>query len=240
MSAAGAPDRYWALVPAAGTGQRMGADRPKQYLPLAGTTVLGFTLGRLLAHPPLEAVQVCLASGDSWWGQKEPAADPRLLAPAPGGAQRYETVLNGLHALGAAGAAARDWVLVHDAVRPCVTGTDLDRLLAALPGSDGALLAAPVADTLKRADPVGRVSETVDRKGLWRALTPQAFRLAELVAALEAVREAGAVVTDEAQAMERAGLAPALVEGRGDNIKITLPADLAMAEEIIRQQELQA
>jgi len=210
----------------------MGADRPKQYLGLAGRTVIEHTLRRLCGHRRIAGVVVCIAAEDPFWLRLQPDMPP-LLDIAPGGPRRADSVLNGLAVLHRHGS-DDDWVLVHDAVRPCLRAADIDSLIeAAGEHPDGGLLAMPVSDTLKRVDAAGRVLETVSREGLWRAATPQMFPLGRLTAALEAAREAGAAVTDEAGAMERAGARPRVVACAPDNIKITHPQDLALAAAIL-------
>lgn len=218
---------FCAVVPAAGRGRRMGGGEPKQYLPLRGRTVIEHALDPLLAHPDLERLVVVLAADDTGFAALAAARDARVVT-ARGGAERADSVLAGLAAL--ADEPPERIVLVHDAVRPCLSAAELDRLLAAADPDDGALLAVPVRDTLKRADAHGRVRNTVDREGLWQALTPQAFGLRALRAALEGAREG---VTDEASAMERAGHAPRLVEGDAGNIKITRPGDLEVAAALL-------
>ncbi len=210
---------------------------PKQYLPLRGRPVILHTLERLCHHPRLSGVLVGISPGDRHWPEYATEAGrlPRFLGAYPGGESRARTVLNGLKAL-AAQASAGDWVLVHDAVRPCIRPQDIDTLVDAA-GEDGALLALPVADTVKRADPSGRVAETVSRVGLWRALTPQIFRVGMLRDALEKTLARGDEITDEAAAVEATGAHPRLVAGHADNIKITLPGDLALAELFLRRQE---
>lgn len=223
--------RHWALVPAAGIGKRMGSSIPKQYLLLAGRPVIVHALITLLEHPRIAGVVVAIGAEDEWW----PLVAARLtvakqLLVVTGGAERCHSVLNGLEALREQGA-PNDWVLVHDAARPCLTAGDLDRLLAELADDPvGGLLAIPVRDTLKQADAAGRVATTVDRSQFWHALTPQMFRLGMLHQALCAALARGLLVTDEAAAMEAAGFVPRLVEGRADNLKITRPEDLALAE----------
>jgi 2-C-methyl-D-erythritol 4-phosphate cytidylyltransferase len=219
----------WAVVPAAGVGRRMGGPVPKQYLPLAGRPVIEHTLGRLLGHPGIRGVVVVLGPEDGWWPQTAWAADARVIR-APGGAERCHSVLGGLQAL-AGRAGAGDWVLVHDAARPCLRAADIDRLRTRLAEHPvGGLLGVPVRDTMKRGDPSGAVLETVPREGLWHAFTPQMFRLGMLREALAGALARGDLVTDEASAMERAGHRPLLVEGHPDNLKITRPEDLALAE----------
>jgi len=223
--------RYWAVVPAAGAGRRMGSAIPKQYLPLAGQPVIAHTLDTLLRYPPLAGVVVAISAGDEWWREVAAVrvADKPLLV-VTGGAERGHSVLNGLEALWER-AHPDDWVLVHDAARPCLSVADLDRLFIELADDAmGGLLAVPVHDTLKQADATGRVAATVNRSQLWRALTPQMFRLGMLRDALRDALARGLTVTDEAAAMEAAGFAPRLVEGRADNLKITRPEDLALAE----------
>lgn len=224
----------WVVVPAAGLGRRFGGELPKQYLPLLGRPVIEHTLRTLLAHPAVSGAMVALAPGDPHWpGWRELEGKPVLTCL--GGGERADSVLSALRALPAT-VAEDGWVLVHDAARPCLKAIDLSRLFAALRSDPvGALLAAPVRDTLKRADGEGRVEATVPRSTLWRALTPQAFRRGSLVRALEAAFRAGVLVTDEAMAMERLGLKPLLVEGAEDNLKITTPADLAVAESLLRR-----
>jgi 2-C-methyl-D-erythritol 4-phosphate cytidylyltransferase len=214
----------------------MRAARPKQYLPLLGRAILQHTLERLGHYPRLRGVVVGIAADDAYWPTLAVEV-PNLLTTYVGGAERAQTVLNGLRALETY-AAPDDWVLVHDAARPCVRHADIDALMAAVAGhADGGLLALPLSDTVKRADHNGCSEETVSRTGLWRALTPQVFRLAALSAALESAMQAGVEITDEASAMEYSGARPRLVHGHADNIKITLPEDLAQAELFLREQE---
>lgn len=221
------PVPFWVVIPAAGVGSRMGADRPKQYLSFAGKTLLEHTLDCFLDHPGLRGLVVSLAAHDTWWPQLTCARHPGIYR-AGGGQERCDSVLNALLKLSELGAGSRDWVLVHDAARPNLAASDLDRLLSELAHDDvGGLLAVPAKDTLKRASNDGRVSETLDRSVVWHAFTPQMFRLGPLQRALADALVAGATVTDEASAMEWAGFAPRLIEGRGDNIKITRPEDLA-------------
>jgi 2-C-methyl-D-erythritol 4-phosphate cytidylyltransferase len=229
--------RCWAVIPAAGVGTRMGASTPKQYLGLRGRTVLEHSLARISAHPSIVATVVVIAADDAYWPRLAGAFTKTSLLMAHGGAERCHSVLNGLLAL-AERASPQDWVLVHDAARPCVRGEDLDALLAQLWDHPvGGLLGIPVADTMKRSDEQGNVIATVQREGLWRALTPQMFRYGMLVQALRTALDQGRVVTDEAAAMEIAGFTPRMVEGHADNIKITRPQDLILAELYLQQQE---
>jgi 2-C-methyl-D-erythritol 4-phosphate cytidylyltransferase len=226
----------WALVPAAGHGARMQAAVPKQYLPLLGRPVILHTLERLCNHPRVAGVLVGLASDDPHFRTVPVSHLQRFFGTFPGGSTRAETVLNGLGAL-SRHARDTDWVMVHDAVRPCVRHDDIDRLIrVAISSKDGALLAIPVADTLKRADASRCVESTIARDSLWRAQTPQMFRFDRLISALTKSLKHGYAITDEASAIERDGGRPCLVEGREDNIKVTLPADLALAEAFLRAQ----
>ena len=217
---------FWAVIPAAGVGARMAADRPKQYLQLGGRTILEHSLGCFLDHPRLKGLVVSLAIDDPYWPTLACATDPRIQR-ADGGSERSGSVLNALLQLNALGASDDDWVLVHDAARPNLSRDDLDKLLAELADDPvGGLLAVPARDTLKRVDKHGRVVDTVDRSLIWQAYTPQMFRLGALHRALADSLVADAVITDEASAMEWSGQAPRLIEGRSDNIKVTRPEDL--------------
>jgi 2-C-methyl-D-erythritol 4-phosphate cytidylyltransferase len=228
--------KYWVIVPAAGSSRRMAAATPKQYLPLRGRTVLEWALEPFLAWPECAGIVVVLAANDTFWPRLA-IADTRVTA-AIGGDERADSVLQGLRALSAR-AHADDWVLVHDAARPCLTSEDLRRLVGELHGDDvGGLLSAPLVDTLKRADADERVAETVPRAGLWRALTPQMFRYGVLERALNRAREQHVAVTDESSAVELLGLRPRLVGGRADNIKVTVPADLELASRMLAEEKM--
>ncbi len=227
----------WAVVPAAGIGSRMLADRPKQYLRLAGRTVIQHSIERLLSLQMLHGVVVSIAAHDRWWSELE-WSRPELIHRVEGGAERSDSVLNALDWL-ADKSTEDSWVMVHDAARPCLNRSDLQGLVDSVTRGDGVggILAAPVADTLKRAGSNREIVETVDRSTLWRALTPQMFRLGMLREALQQARIAGVAITDDAQAMERMGYHTQLVEGAVSNLKITHPGDLAVAEEILRSME---
>lgn len=221
-------DALWCVVPAAGRGTRVGGDVPKQYLPLAGKPLLLHTLERLAAHPRISGLVVVIAPGDPRWpGHARIGGKPVLVAE--GGAERADSVLAGLRVLHDT-VHGDEFVLVHDAARPCVSARDISRLIELGVPAGGALLAAPLRDTLKRADATTRSVATESRESRWRALTPQMFRHGELVTALESAQRLGAVVTDEAMAMESSGHRPLLVEGAESNIKLTTPADFALAE----------
>ena len=228
------------MVPAAGRGERFegpGARTPKQYAPLAGATVLECSLRALLHEPRIGGVVVVVAADDTRWPELVRTLGAAKLLTAIGGASRQASVLSGLKALERR-ASPDDWVLVHDAARPCLESADLAALIAALEaGACGAVLAAPVVDTVKR-ERDGAVWETVDRQGLWRALTPQAFALGQLTQALEQAASSHAAVTDEAQAMERLGYRAALVQGSVFNIKVTRASDLDAAARILKAAEI--
>ncbi len=221
---------FWVVMPAAGSARRMGANAtPKQYLPLRGATVIEYALRPFLARSECAGIVVVLSAADTHWRSLRIASDARI-AVASGGDERVDSVRCGLEALSSR-AQSRDWILVHDAARPCLSTDDLQRLLEALSDDEvGGLLAAPVVDTLKRVDATGRVSATIDRASLWHALTPQMFRYEILVRALASC---GVTTTDEAQAIEALALHPKLVQGSADNLKITVPADLTRAERIL-------
>ena len=228
---ANADGGLWCVVPAAGRGRRFGADRPKQHVEIAGKSLLTWTLQRLAAHPRIRGLVVVTAADDAGPLAQSACCGKPFLS-VPGGAERADSVLAGLRRLPET-VAGTDFVLVHDAARPCVRPGDIDALIERGMPAGGALLAAPLRDTLKRADADGHVLETEPRETRWRALTPQMFRRAELTDALESARRSGISVGDEAMAMELAGFRPLLVEGSEDNIKVTTAADLALAEYLL-------
>jgi 2-C-methyl-D-erythritol 4-phosphate cytidylyltransferase / 2-C-methyl-D-erythritol 2,4-cyclodiphosphate synthase len=226
--------RTAALIVAAGRGARAGGPVPKQYARIGGVPVLARTLGAFLAHPRIDLVQVALASGDERLYAEAVAGfrGEQLLAPVAGGATRQISVRNGLLALEKH---APDRVLIHDAARPFVTSDVIDRVLAALGDTPGAIAALPQADTLKQAAHGNRIAATVDRAGLWRAQTPQGFRFADILAAHKQAAAAGRDdLTDDAAVAEWAGLPVALVPGSPDNVKLTTAEDIAMAERAAR------
>lgn len=231
-------DGIWAFVPAGGLGRRMQSSVPKQYLPLLGRPVILHTIERLCTHKSIQGVFAGIAPDDPQWQKLTPELErmPVFLGTSDSGATRAQTVLNGLKML-AKNARADDWVLVHDAVRPCVRHEDVDKLISTVTeGNEGGLLAFPVSDTVKRVDNAGRVVETVNREGLWRAATPQMFQIYKLTQALEQAMNSGKEITDEAAAIEAAGGHPRVIPCHTDNIKITLPEDLALAELYLKQQ----
>jgi len=227
----------WVVIPAAGSGSRLGSERPKQYLDLLGQTVLWHSLQAFLSDNRFAGVMLALAADDRHFAGSDVAGLP--VRTCTGGATRQASVFAALNALSDR-AQPQDWVFVHDAARPLLLGSDLDALFATLANEPvGALLGAPVADTLKRRAPGGHVQETVSREGLWRALTPQVLRYGILHAALAEAERAGVVHTDDAAAVEHSGQLVALVRGRDDNLKITQGQDVLIAEQILRHQREQ-
>lgn len=227
----------WPLVVAAGVGSRMQADRPKQYLSLNQRLLIDHTLETLLAYPAFRQLVLVLSDQDPYWPNSEFSNDERIVR-ASGGPERYFSVLNGLKRIAEFGQ-PDDWVLVHDVARPCLAHSDLDTLIAQL-SFPGAILASPTRDTMKRGitnaagDAV--IDHTVEREQLWHALTPQVFPLGLLTQAIEQSLADGFGVTDEASAIEHLGHQPRLVAGRADNIKVTRPEDLALAELFLQQK----
>ena len=227
--------KYWAVVPAAGVGKRMRADRPKQYLEIDGRSLIEHAISRLVANPHIEGIVVAISEEDEYWPGLNLCLEKPLWV-ADGGVERCHSVLNALQEL-TTRAGDDDWVLVHDAARPCVRPDDISNLIAQLADDTvGGLLAVPVRDTMKRVESNRRVITTEAREGLWHALTPQMFRFGKLRHALEQAIEDQALVTDESSAMELAGNEPLLVEGHADNIKVTRPEDLALATFYLQQQ----
>lgn len=225
----------WCVVPAAGRGMRVGGATPKQYMDLAGAPMIERTLDRLAAHPLIAGLVVVLAAGDVRWIDGFARTWSKPLLVATGGSERCDSVLAGLRALPVDSVRPDDFVLVHDAARPCVRHEDITRLIERCRGTEGGLLGAPLRDTLKRADEAGRSALTEPRDLRWRAFTPQIFRRGQLADALQAAIGAGVAVSDEAMAMELAGHAPLLVEGAEDNIKVTTAADFALAEFLLER-----
>jgi 2-C-methyl-D-erythritol 4-phosphate cytidylyltransferase / 2-C-methyl-D-erythritol 2,4-cyclodiphosphate synthase len=244
--------RYWLIMPAAGSGRRFGASSPKQYALLEGRSVIEWALSPFLRDSRCAGIVIALPPADSEWTRiaarlsEAPAAGPgggpRSMKTVAGGAQRSQSVRLALEAL-AGRAAAADWVLVHDAARPCLGQADLDQLLEQLAAHPlGGLLASPAADTLKRSgsplpDLSSPIAATIERTGLWRALTPQMFRYGRLCAALDAAHAAQRFPTDEAQALEWQGEQPLLVRGAASNLKITTGEDLVLAAAILRSRD---
>lgn len=228
--------QYHVIVPAAGVGLRFGADCPKQYLPLLGKPLIFHALKVLCQAHKVEAVWVVLSPEDRYWDTFGCWASlgPRLQVLRCGGATRATSVANGLLHLQQQKVDANAWVLVHDAARPCLSSDNLHHLIDSLQADPvGGLLAVPVADTLKRSDTSGAVTETVPRDGLWQAQTPQMFRLSLLCQALAQ----HITVTDEAGAIEAMGLQPKLVTSESFNLKVTYPADLVLAAAILNSRQ---
>ncbi|WP_060990040.1 2-C-methyl-D-erythritol 4-phosphate cytidylyltransferase [Photobacterium leiognathi] len=227
-------DKCIAVVPAAGVGSRMAADRPKQYLTIAGKTILEHSVERLLSLPEIQHVVIAVSKTDPYFPTLPLANDPHITV-VDGGAERVDSVFSGLAAINDDNA----WVMVHDAARPCVRLDDLRQLMVAAQQSEcGAILATPVRDTMKRAKmnkQGNEIDHTVDREQLWHALTPQMFRAGQLREALTTALAQDAVITDEASALEFCGYSPVLVKGRADNLKVTQPEDLALAEFYLQQ-----
>jgi 2-C-methyl-D-erythritol 4-phosphate cytidylyltransferase len=233
--------RYWLVMPAAGAGRRFGAETPKQYASLEGRTVIEWALAPFLGDARCARIVVALAAGDEHWARL-PLRSRALTVL--GGAERSESVRCALAGL-AGQAHADDWVLVHDAARPCLDAHDLERLLRRLAAHPvGGVLAVRVADTLKRARPQSASEEgcaieaTQERAGLWRALTPQMFRYGALCAALDQAHTAQRSPSDEAQALEWAGACPLLIAGAASNLKVTTAEDLVLAAAILRARHV--
>jgi len=229
----------WAVLPAAGIGRRMGSSIPKQYLCINGVPLLLHSLRRLSAVKEIEKIVVVIHPEDGRWADLEESIAVEFgsrIITVMGGDERYQSVLNGLIEM-ARFASKDDWVLVHDAVRPCVRTSDIENLISkASLHSVGGLLGSAVDNTLKRVGADLAVIETVDRESYWNALTPQMFRFAQLKESIEGVVASGEQVTDEAAAMEVAGFKPIMVAGSKDNIKITHEADLLLASQILKNQ----
>lgn len=228
---------YWAVIPAAGVGSRMQADRPKQYLVLDNKTVIEHTLDRLLSIDAIQGAVLSLSDTDEYWPELDYQSSKPVLI-ANGGRERADSVLNALlHLQSNIQHAGNVRVLVHDAARPCVRSDDIEKLIEQASDDNGGLLALSVRDTMKRDNQLGRVSKTVERKGLWHALTPQMFRLDLLINALQQANQQGLAVTDDASAMELAGYQPRLIEAHEDNIKITRAFDLQLAHLFMQHQQ---
>ncbi len=228
-------EKLWAVVPAAGQGRRVGGAIPKQYLDIAGVPVLAHSLNRLAAVQQIDGIFVGISKTDKHW-QNLPLPHGVRVVGYTGGQSRAETVWLGLQALqGCVG--AEDWVLVHDAARPCVHIKDIDTLISeVVPSFEGGLLAVPITDTIKVANQDSTAKQTMDRRMLWRAQTPQLFRFGVLFAALEAVVHDLESISDESAAVEKLGLKPLIVQSAGRNIKITNSKDLRLAEFLLGEQ----
>ena len=225
----------WAVIPAAGVGKRMQADRPKQYLEIENKTLLQHTIERMASHPRVDGVVLAISPEDEYWGDLCLDLDMPLIK-VDGGAERCHSVLNALNYLVQTDK-SDVWVLVHDAARPCVRHEDIDLLIkTVLEKNNGGILGLPVSDTLKYCGSGQLIEKTVSRDHLWRALTPQMFLSGELYHAITKSLDDNYLVTDEASAIEYLGKQPCMVEGHPDNIKITRPQDLTLATLFLRQQ----
>lgn len=225
---------YWAIVPAAGLGLRVGAGKPKQYLTIYGKAVIEHTLDRLLNIAYLQKLVVVIDQNDTFWPNIGYANHPRIMTVI-GGNERADSVLNGLLALRSQ-VKNQDWVLVHDAARPCIWNSDIDKLKSATKDhAIGGLLGCRTRDTMKAVNQQYEVTKTLDRNQVWHALTPQIFRFKLLLEALQTVQGDARLITDEASAIEALGYQPLMVEGRSDNIKVTNPEDLKLAEYYLSQ-----
>lgn len=226
----------WVIIPAAGVGRRMASDIPKQYLTLNGKTVIEHSLSLFDAHESVSEIVLAISKNDEYW----PSLNVNLSKPlhiVNGGKERCDSVLNGLIFLEGI-ANENDWVLVHDAARPCLRVDDLTLLLSELQQHDiGGILAVPVRDTMKRSDSNNIIKETVERENLWHALTPQMFRFKILKDSIESALNKNKSVTDEASAVELAGFQPVLIQGHADNLKITRPEDLTLAAYYLKKQK---
>lgn len=235
-------NKLWAVIPAGGKGLRFGSQVPKQYMTVAGQPVLDHVLRAFLKPNIFQSIVVPVPPDDRRFNELAASGDDRVVAIV-GGAERADSVQAGLDWIDAQGADASDWVFVHDAARPLITQHELHALLDAIDATNcpGAVLGVPAADTLKRVDQIcscpeesdSCIAETVDRTGLWHAMTPQVFRLGELSKALQIANESNMLVTDEAQAMEANGQLPWLIRGRRSNIKLTYPEDLELIEALL-------
>ncbi|BFU60828.1 MULTISPECIES: 2-C-methyl-D-erythritol 4-phosphate cytidylyltransferase [Rodentibacter] len=226
------PRKIIAIIPAAGVGSRMQANKPKQYLTIQGKTILEHTLNIMLRHSSIERIIVAISKNDPYAADLSILSHPKIQV-VEGGKTRAESVLNAFNAINEQNA----WALVHDAARPCLSETDLNKLLE-IKDEQGAILAIPVTDTIKRSDQSNEIIATEDRSQLWQAQTPQFFPADLLQKALENGLKQHHTITDEASAMELAGFRPHLIMGRSDNIKITRPEDLALAEFYLTRKTL--
>lgn len=226
--------RLFAVVPAAGVGSRMQADRPKQYLKLLDKTIMEHTLHQLLSFTPIEKIILPISTEDEYWPEIPLKSDSRIIT-CNGGAERFGSVLNGLNKLLEIGAQKNDWVMVHDVARPCIQHHDLQKLLDSA-SEQGSILGAQVRDTMKRTNDKGEIITTVERDNLWHALTPQLAPIGVLKDAIEIAIKNGVNITDEASALEHVGLTPKMVAGEPSNIKVTRPEDLSLAEMYLSNQ----
>ncbi|WP_299981790.1 2-C-methyl-D-erythritol 4-phosphate cytidylyltransferase [uncultured Pseudoteredinibacter sp.] len=231
--------QFWAVIPAAGIGSRMASDRPKQYLSLNNKTVIEHSLEKLLVNPQIAGVYVAIAEHDRFWAELDISKHPKVQR-VDGGSERADSVLNALQAMAvdqSSNIQPNDWVLVHDAARPCLRPESLQALIESLADDAvGGILANPVSDTIKRVASDNHIQQTIDRRALWQAQTPQMFRFELLRESLQNALAQNVAITDEASAIEWAGQVAKVVPGPSDNIKITRPEDLALAQFILSRQ----
>ncbi len=229
--------KLWVVLPAAGSGSRMKNTVPKQYLKINGTAIIEHTINVFLGNHEVQAIMVCVPPGDQRFSETKSSKNARVLT-TQGGVSRAQSVLNGLNELDAA---EHDWVLVHDAARPCLSAELLNHLIDTLRYDDvGGILAIAVRDTLKQASQDKRIESTLDRSTIWQAQTPQMFRYGLLKTALVKAIDQGLDITDEASSLELSGYAPAIVEGDSRNIKVTTAEDLDLAEFLLRPKQASA
>ena len=221
--------KYWVIIPAAGTGQRMGGDTPKQYVSVCGKTVIEHTINNFIDRKEIESICVSISKSDKYWSTL-PISKNKKIITTVGGSERYQSVYNGLSAIKDE-ADNDDWVLVHDAVRPCLTKSVIDRLITEI-SSDvvGGILALPCTETMKRINDRNQIEETVNRESIWRAQTPQMFKYGKLFSAIKKVIDENIFITDEAMAMEFSNYKPVVILGDENNIKITHKIDLKQLE----------
>ncbi len=217
--------KYWVVIPAAGVGSRMGVDKPKQYISINNKMIIEHTIECFIHREEIEKIIVAISKEDVFWPTLSISKHDKVVT-APGGEERYQSVLNSLQVL-TGKADNNDWVMVHDAARPCLNQSAIDRLIIELRTHDvGGILAMPCRDTMKRANDTGEIDKTVERESLWHAQTPQMFKYGKLLSAIEDALKNKIVVTDESMAMERLGYKPLLVHGHQENMKLTHKDDL--------------
>ncbi len=228
--------RYWVIIPAAGVGTRMGVDKPKQYISVNDKCIIEHTINCFIEREEIEAVVVVISKTDEYWPDLEIARHEKVIT-APGGVERYHSVFNGLEVLKGK-AEDNDWVLVHDAARPCLNQSAIDRLMINLRSHNvGGILAMPCRDTMKRANESGEISETVERESLWHAQTPQMFKYEKLFTSIEKILSDKVNITDEAMAIELSGYKPMLIQGHQENIKVTNKDDLRYLETYLNEMK---
>ena len=229
-------NRLWVVIPAAGIGKRMGVDIPKQYITVCDKAIIEHTVEKFTSRNDLQGILVALSNSDQHWPTLELSKNNKITT-VTGGEERYKSVYNALCSLKNK-ADDDDWILVHDAVRPCITTSEIDQFIADLDHLNGigGILALPCFETMKKANTNHEIEETIDRKFIWHAQTPQMFRYKKLFLAIEKIMNENIFITDEAMAMELAGYKPILIQGTHSNIKITDQNDLKYLESFLRQE----